>query len=324
MSAVFGDVVTLTNAVGAEEGLNGQSVLAGSVGASANEFCTPKTLSALGEVFGPCPHKPTMGGSYHAAGLAHYARTHDLRADQPTRQRIQTFAIETGYRPPTIDIPIGAAGQAAIVRVIPTYRLRVGGNTLNEEGNSPANDGGGTVADLRVAVLHREVASATSTMPTGETGHFYAKLYVSQDDSEQGADFDQDVWGTLEYRVDTNLSPATVRIITKAVADSTVIGQLFGFVIKGTTQDGFHAFSGNDGGNYFATVGVDPTGVPGCNNCRALSESGGQRGPQAHIFTVNPANLEDGLKSPLHYATKWGGFNDEDCGATPNQTSECV
>ncbi|MGD9603451.1 MAG: hypothetical protein AB7O21_06100 [Gammaproteobacteria bacterium] len=318
LSALIGDVTTLTDAVGAGEALHGASVQVGAIDAFGNEFCTPKNLTSLGAARGPCPWQPTASGGYHVAGLAHFARTHDLRADLPDTQRVRTFAVEMPYRPGTIEIPL-ANGR---VRLTPAYRLRSGGNNVNEAANTPAADGGGRLLRLRVVVSHREVADASSTVPATGTGHFYAKYYLAWDDTEQGADFDQDAWSTLETRVDTTVSPATVRVTVETIAHSTVTGQLVGFVIEGTTQDGFHAYSGLQGGNYHAATGLDPSGVPGCSNCRALSEAGGQRGPQAHTFTVASAPADPPLHPPLHYAAKWGGFVDLDCDGAPGTADE--
>src|SRR5262249_38158893 len=63
-------------------------------------------------------------------------------------------------------------------------------------------------------------------------------------------------------------------------------------------------------------------GIPGCANCRALSESGGQRGQQSYKFTVSAGTAANLLENPLFYAAKWGGFNDSDASNTPNLRKE--
>ncbi len=332
--STFGNVASTTKAVGDGENITDNSFFIGRLGTattlaadgSNNEFCSSKPIASLGDAFGLCPEAPTVRGSFFMAGLAHYAHTNDLRTSATFKgeQTVNTFAVSLATSTPIIDVPIGADADSAsaIVKILPAYRLRKGGNNSNETTNNPLNDGGGALVDFRIVIPHREVANATSTTATSGTGHFYAKFYVNWEDSEQGGDYDQDMWGTLEYRVNTNVSPATVRIITKSVAQSTGIGQLFGFVTSGTTQDGFHAFSGIQGAKYFASVGTDPSGVPGCSNCRALSESGGQRGAQAHTFTVSATAAADLLESPLFYAAKWGGFDDSDDDNTPNLQTE--
>jgi len=314
--STFGDVAATTKAVGDGEDpvITNGNFFIGRAGSATNEFCTSKTVASLGDASGLCPEAPTVRGSHFMAGLAHYAHTTDLRTSAAFKgdQTVNTFAVSLATSTPVIDVPIGAsvATAAQTIKILPAYRLRAGGNNSSEALNNPLNDGGGALVDFRIVVPHREVASAASTTAATGTGHFYAKFYVNWEDSEQGGDYDQDMWGTIEYRVDTNVSPATVQIITKAVAQSTAVGQLFGFVTSGTTQDGFHAYSGIQGGNYFASVTNDPTGVKGCNNCRALSETGGQRGAQSHTFTVAATAAADLLESPLYYAAKWGGFKD--------------
>lgn len=312
MSAAIGDVNESTNAVGAGEGLHGATIQIGRVGNTGDEFCTPKLLDELAAARGPCPAQPTQRGSYHVAGLAYRAWREDLRPADAGRQVLRTFAVELAYRPATITVPVGNA----TVQITPAYRLRRGGNQLNEGANQPQQDGGGALLRLAPVIPHREVASATDTRPQSGTGHYHAKYLLVWDDTEQGADFDQDMWGTLEYALDTNVNPPTLRVTSHAVRESTATAQLFGFVVQGTTQDGFHAYSGIDGAHYFANAGVDASGVPGCNGCRAANESTGQRGPRSHVFTIG-AGAATALQPPLFYASKWGGFDDQDGDGQP-------
>ncbi len=107
------NVRTLTNTVGALEGLNGtlwsnagswtsgtatglNDGVGGGLGTWDNG-CTPKTVSYLGEVMGPCPG-PGRQNSYYVAGLAYYANTTDLRTDFGNDRGIQSvnsFVIDT-------------------------------------------------------------------------------------------------------------------------------------------------------------------------------------------------------------------------------------
>ncbi|MDZ7737242.1 MAG: hypothetical protein U5P41_15015 [Gammaproteobacteria bacterium] len=94
------------------------------------------------------------------------------------------------------------------------------------------------------------IVNGTVGTPQAGTGVYDAKYYINWEDSEQGGDFDQDMWGILTYRLDTTVNPATLEIATDAIAESTVNGQLFGFITNGTTEDGFHAYSGIESANY--------------------------------------------------------------------------
>lgn len=105
------NVTTLTNTVGALEGLNGTSWVSSGPWASGtasgtldgigggvdtyNTDClTAKTVAKLGEVMGTCgaPHKEN---SYYIAGLAYYANTTDIRSDFTGKQTIATYMIDT-------------------------------------------------------------------------------------------------------------------------------------------------------------------------------------------------------------------------------------
>jgi type IV pilus assembly protein PilY1 len=333
-SGIFGATTPAaqTKLIGDDEGITGKSFFSGRAGTTIDEFCTQKTVDDLGTVFGICPEAPTGVGSYHMAGMAWYARTNDMRADLTGDQQVNTYGVALATSVPTIEIPIGPAGSKTKVRVLPAYRLLF-------------NNGGGTLVDFKVVRKHTPVdptdrasTGLPNTNPDGtadintatgvptvnfpveksDSKYFHGKFYINWEDSEQGGDFDQDMWGTLDYVVDTTVTPAKVTITTKAVAQSTVNGQLFGFIISGTTQNGFHAYSGILGANY-----VDASGVPGCTDCRALSEGGaGQRGAQSHTFTVSTTVTADLLENPLFYAAKWGGFTDSDSNKKPNLQKE--
>ena len=325
----------LTNAIGdpAIEGITGNKFFLGRNAGNTDEFCGLKTVSALGDSYGLCPEGPTVDGSFHMAGMAHYAHTNDLRSDLEGVQDITTFAVALATTTPAIAAPIGpdVAATTEKIDILPAYRL-------------VHNNGGGSLVDFKIVRGHTEVEVADidftgvpGTNPTygapaqlfpdpaAGTGIFHGKYYVNWEDSEQGGDYDQDMWGTLDYVVDTRVSPALVTVTTHAVAMATGNGQLFGFVTGGTTEDGFHAYSGIRGGSF-----TDPhAGVPGCANCRASFSSfnnspigGGQSGPQSHTFTHDPNAGAGLLESPLYYAAKWGGFSDADDNDKPNKRDE--
>lgn len=365
-SAILGGTTpqAVTDAVADGEGITGNSYLVGRTDADGNEFCTAKTVDALGDTYGICPLGPTLNGSYHAAGLAHYAHVTDMRSDIEGVQSIAAYVVELPPDDAVVTIPIGNAGAAQRVTLQPAYRLvgNKGGGALvdfkvvrkhtevdpsdrakpglpNTTPDPTTTNGAcpgvsGTGADIVNGVPTSVVLTSTTTcrstppgssgqlattMPVAKagTGLFHGKFHLAWDDSEQGADYDQDVWGILDYVVDTTASPPTITVTTSTLAESTVGGQLFGFVIEGTTQDGFHAYSGIDGADF-----VDPGDVPGCANCQVISAGVGQRGPQSYTFTIGSDPQAGVLESPLHYAAKWGGFVDSDGDGTPNQRRE--
>ena len=309
---------SFTEQVGAGEGINGGQYFVGKVlgstpaGADDFEYCTAKTVDSLANAVGLCPEGPTVDGSYNMAGLAYYARTNDLIPDTAGgldgMQDVRTFAISLATTTPVIEVPNGPNGSPTAATILPAYRLIF-------------NNGGGALVDFKIVQSHTEVSNTAldgtpiADAAPGTTGRFYGKYYINWEDSEQGGDYDQDMWGVLDYLLDTGAGTLTIR--TNAIAESTINGQLFGFTINGTTQDGFHAYSGIEGANF-----TDPTGVPGCANCRAESEGGGgQRGPQQHTFTLTDATAGV-LESPLFYAAKWGGFNDLNGNGIPDDPLE--
>jgi len=317
----------LTKKIGESTGenLQGKSFFVGRSGSATNEFCTSKTIdgtNGLGDVFGLCPEAPTVLGSYHMAGLAHYAHTEDLITTLPEKQSVKTFAVSLATGTPIIDVPVG---NGKTVKILPAYRLRTGGNNSNEASNNPSKDGGGALVDFKIVRPHTEVSATNNALAQTGTGVYSGLFYVNWEDSEQGGDYDQDMWGMIEYRLDTNAADKQLKITTTAVTESTGIAQLFGFTISGTTQDGFHAYSGIEGANYYSAAGSDPTGIKGCSNCRPISGDGGstgQFGPQSAEFTISTTGSAELLESPLYYAAKWGGFNDTNDNKRPDLDSE--
>src|SRR5690606_14614792 len=67
-------------------------------------------------------------------------------------------------------------------------------------------------------------------------------FYVNWEDSEQGGDYDQDLSGIIKYSL--NADKTKITVTTSIIGDSTDKHIGFGFVISGTTNDGFHALSG--------------------------------------------------------------------------------
>lgn len=321
-SSIFGgnSVATLTDVVGAGEGIHGNKWFIGKSGGNNDEYCTAKTITSLGNSFGLCPEGPTLDGSFHMAGMAHYAKTNDMRTDLNGEQEITTFAVALATNVPAIIAPIGPVGTAQTVNLLPGYRL-----LKNPEG-------AGALVDFKVVRKHTEVDPTDQLGPAGAdivngviqsgvlfpvaktgTGFFHGKFYINWEDSEQGGDYDQDLWGMLDYVVNTNVSPATITITTDVIAESTVNGQLFGFVTSGTTEDGFHAYSGIENGDFTAEAHA---GVPRCNNCNVGDAA------VSHTFTVSNAPAAGLLENPLYYAAKWGGFDDTDGDDAPNLQKE--
>jgi len=219
VAATAGITDTWTNDVGAQEGINGNNFFIGRTAGNTDEFCTPKNIGGLADAAGLCPEAPTVNGSFAMAGIAYYAHNNDIRSDLEGNQTVNTFAISLATNVPIIRVPRTDGGQ--IVELLPAYRLL----------HPTRGQGGGALVDFKIVQPHTRVAG---------TNTFSASYYVNWEDSEQGGDYDQDMWGTINYLLDEDADEIT--ITTTTFAESTVNGQLFGFVTNGTTQDGFHAY----------------------------------------------------------------------------------
>ncbi|SMP63946.1 type IV pilus assembly protein PilY1 [Desulfonatronum zhilinae] len=264
----------LTSIVGEGEGIHGQSWFVGESGALINQLCTSKTVNSLGEVLGICPDAPRLQGSYHIAGLAHYAYTESLRNDLKDSQnntvdiQAKTYGVSLAPAVPRIEIPKPGEKTPAVT-ILPACRnTSVGGNCA--------------IVDFKV--IDQNIDAGTGA------------FLVQWEDSEQGGDYDMDLNGVINYVI----SDSTITVTTNVFSQSSpndLIG--FGYVISGTTQDGFHVHSGINGFNH-----TSGTSVPGCSNCRY------DNAPTSHTFTLGGSSA-DSLREPLYYAAKWGGFDKE-------------
>jgi type IV pilus assembly protein PilY1 len=280
---------SLTDTVGTLEGISG-NYFVGRSGSSTDELCDAKSVSSLGSVAGICPEGPTLLGSYLISGIAYSADTTRIRSDitvpsSDTKSlKVSTYGVQLATNVPQINVTLAGESSPRVV-IQPAYRLSVS-----------SGYGGGTLVDMKIVNQ-----TATATTATG-------LIYLNWEDSEQGGDYDQDVWGVLSYSLDKTTS--SISITTKVVAYSTISPQGFGYIISGTTQDGPHFHSGILGFNY-----TDPTGVTGCSNCQNTDAA------TTVTYTLGSSTGQS-LKDPLWYAAKYGGFVDSNSNSKPDLTSE--
>lgn len=283
-----GGVRTLTDNIGTAEGLyaTGTKWTIGRTAADTNNLCSDKVLTSLAGSVGICPESPTGYGGFLMAGAALYAHTNRIRTDitAPATNlrafKVDTYGVALATSTPRIKVPVpGVAGEFVVLQ--PAMRLFKG------------TGGGGTLVDFRVVNQ-----SATA-----------GKFVVQWEDSEQGGDYDQDLWGTLEYSVNT--TARTISVTTYAAEQSTG-GQIgFGYGISGTRgKDGVHIHSGINGATFTDPVGIRDIVTPldninasgGCNNCGVRNA---KTTAVYQMVGVSGAQLQD----PLWYAAKYGGFD---------------
>lgn len=278
MPSSWGSVTTLTDTVGAGEGINGKQWFVGTLGGTPsssdpnnNQLCTAKTITSLGSITGPCPEAPRLSGSYRIAGLANYAYTNDLRASLDGDQMIKTYGVALAPAVPRITIPKPGELKASVI-ILPACR------------NS---DVGGNCAIVDFKVIDQDLVKGTGS------------FLVVWEDSEQGGDYDQDMTGLLSYQITSNQITVTTQVLTM----STTYKMGFGYVISGTSQDGFHAHSGILSFTYSDSTGAKACGYGGVS-CTDTSAATSQ------VYTLSSSGATAGLlNDPLYYAAKWGGYD---------------
>lgn len=299
-------ISSATNAVGSAEDLHNKDyfvgAISGATGDAANQLCTPKEVDNLADVRGTCPDAPRLDGSYKIAGLAYHARTEGINLKGVTEvssQEVLTYGVALAPAIPQVSIPVPGS-ESDQITLLPACR-----NTNSTLG-SPANC---AIVDFKVVEQSEEQDGDGNLTRTG-------KLYVNWEDSEQGGDFDQDMWGIIEYEVTAD----EVDVTTQVIAQSTGDPMGFGYVIGGTKTDGFHVHSGVNGFFYESAY---PELFDGCGNadgtrcnCRVGDGFGGTAGAcnyshrdaQARTQSYEVGDSAELLQSPLYYAAKWGGF----------------
>ena len=286
-----------TDLVGVKEGIAGNSYFIGqSTSTNADGVCSPKNIANFSLASGLCPEAPAKQGSYIMAGIAYAAHTQRIRNDitvpatDTSSLKVTTYGVQLASNTPKIQVKI--PGGNGTVTLLPAYRLDLGAGKF----------GGGTLVDFRIVQQ-----SCTASQCTGS-------FYVNWEDSGQGGDFDQDMWGILSYvATSTNIT-----VYTQIVGLSSANGQGFGYVINGTTADGAHFHSGGYSFNYTDPVpvttlndaGTTPTDINatgGCNGC-VLGDS---RTHVVYTYGTATAHL---LNDPMWYASKYGAFVDDSSG----------
>ena len=271
---IFG-VDAVTSAIGVAEGITGKKFFVGETTSDTDGLCTAKTVSSLSEVYGTCPDAPRLRGNYDIAGLAYSMRTTDLRPSLQGTQNVYTYGVALSPNVPQLEIP-KPDGSGGVV-ILPACH--------NSSINTP-DAGGGNCAIVDFKVVKQYYVDVD--------GKGKGKVYVNWEDSEQGGDYDQDMWGTLTYEI----SNTEITVTTDVIAESTPYAMGFGYTIGGTTQDGFHAHSGIEGFSY-----SDPTGATACSGCNVGDSA------TSATYTLGSSDAEL-LQQPLYYAAKWGGFKE--------------
>jgi len=299
-----------TDAIGANEGINGQQWYVGSLsGGSPNDVCASRTVGTLSSVTGICPESAGSQGSFAVAGLAYYAHQHSLQTvGTKAIQPVDTYAVSLAPPTPSLKIPVGAA----TVTVIPAgYNLR----------NSNA-----------MQLINFRVISQAADNSSGT-------YFMNFENAPAGSDYDNDMKGYMTYQV----SGGNVKITMWLTGSSAGATQTMGYTISGVTDPGTYyiisntdSFTTNDSTSKFfsttqaavdtACTGAGFTGAGATESCHYnVADTGGKvlsrymRGIKTHAAGTSTTGL---LKQPLWYAAKYGGFKDIDNDGKPSTTNE--
>ena len=275
---------SMTDKVGDGEGITGttpaQQFFVGEHGSDNDQLCTAKAITGLGDVRGTCPDAPRLEGSYQMAGIAYHARINDIRPDLPEKQTVRTYGVTLAPTVPNMVVPVPGSDND-VVKILPACRATM---TDGSEGNCG-------LVDFKVVENY---------VPTGNPNEYRGSFYVNWEDNEQGGDYDMDMYGMIRYVINS----ATIKVETEVVHMDASIKLGFGFVISGTTSDGFNVFSGIN-----EYTGFD------CDKCRHHDPA------KSKTFTIG-SSVASLLEQPLFYAAKWGGFIDKDGDGKPGLPEE--
>lgn len=293
----------LTDKVGVNEGIHSSTNVAngtyfvGSNGSADtnNGLCTAKSIGSLGATLGICPESPRLSGTYRLAGLTYLAHTQDFRSDAISspkslsgKQVADFYSVQLASGIPQVTIPVPNTNKS--ITIIPACR----NTTTATDGQAIGNC---TIVDFKVVY---------DNFATNGTG----KFYINWEDSEQGGDYDQDMWGTIDVTLNKNGAGVytTVDVATKVHAQSTPYKMALGYIISGTTLDGFHAHSGINSYTKTETATITSGG-----NCSVACVSGDVVSVARYTIGTDAAKT---LKDPLWYAAKYGGFDTSGSTAT--------
>lgn len=292
----------------AHENLSGKYFV-GQNSANKDGICTGKDFSDLSSVLGTCPDAPRLKGSYGISGLAYYARKNDINTSVTGKQIVQTYGVALAPAVPSIKIPVPGAVNKTI-ELLPACKSNRTTTTVDGVANRPATrEGNCAIVDFKIVKSNISATNSTNT----------AKLYVNWESAEQGLDYDQDVWGTIDVEV----TSSDVKVLSRVFATSTGASMGFGYVISGTEKD--DGFKVHSGVRDFIETGTYCSAVDKCT-CNATDSNPGQciqvnaQGvlsgmgltPQQtyKIATSNSTSTQAKfLKSPLELAAKWGGYS---------------
>ena len=336
---------TATNSVGSLEGITGNYMIGRAVasqtelavGASVNtheDICTAKPLGSLSAARGLCPDIPSMEGSHLISGLAYRAFTTDLRPGlqgKPAdyKNTVETYAVALAENLPKFDIRVGAG----TISLSPLCQS-------NADGAAVATSGGWRSCFLGSVGVGSKRSSVSPNHVYGRpllTNGTAGSFSLVWEDSLWGNDHDNDVVSMLTYCIGAscsdNTNPANTGFTGKDIcwdANAAVCGTGNPTVASNEVLiriENLSAYAGNAMLTGFSVSGSNNDGVvrtalrPGGTDNSVLTTTANRpttwTQPQVMKFTVGTSNARQ-LESPLWYAAKYGGFDDDNSNGQPD------
>ena len=301
-----------TNQVGNLELVTGTSRFVGMLTSATlgsapngNQLCTAKTIDSLSNVSGTCPDSPRLDGGYNIVGLARHARKTGIPiAGLNVTKTVRTYGVALAPALPKVEVPVPNASTGQKVIIQPACR-----------NNSTTPSTNCAIVDFKI-VSQRDgvdLSGYPTSYGVNGTKGTVGKLYVNWEDSEQGGDYDQDMWGVIDYIV----TATKVVVSTQVLAQSTPNSMGFGYVLTGTNSDGFNVHSGineflygttcTSGNGNMCTCRPKTNNDPDADNFGACN-LGTVSAARSKVFNVASSSAQF-LESPLYYAAKWGGYD---------------
>jgi type IV pilus assembly protein PilY1 len=263
---------------------------------------TAKNVASLGSIRGLAPEEPTKQGSYNAAAVAFYGKTHDLSSTAKNDQKVDAFMVALASPLPRIEFPTGNG----TVTLVP-FAKSVGGSGISAASDKfqPTNQ----IVDFYVDKIVNLPGSPVDATVNG--GRPYAKFQINYEDVEQGADHDMDA--IVDYTIQLTAGGQVDVTLDSTYAAGGIIHHM-GYIISGTTADGVYlevrdkdTAEANDPDYYLDTPNTPSVALPLNAN---------------RVFTASNRPAATLLQNPLWYAAKWGGFNDANSDGKPDSTAE--
>jgi len=284
-----------TNLVGDTEA--GGSFSGSYLSGGSDGICSSRALSDLSVALGICPEIPVLEGTYDVAGLAHYAKTEDLRTQTgfDGTQSVESFMVELAESLPSFSAKV----DTGEVTFLPSCQANTSGSATNNSSGWQ----GCSLTDVQVESLVTSGGEVVS-----------GSYLIYWEDSLWGNDYDLDIVQRLTFCVGSacasSVNSNQIQIMSSTPYAAAGNALRLSYSVSGTaSSDGI----------------VTPWALrPGGSNFDRLNSNDSVPGDVTSVTTTFTAGTSPvaSLPRPLYLAAKYGGFNDLDGDGLPSSSDE--